>query len=123
MTYIGNKENRSKYKVLAQAQPSSKNTTQQIYAPNSNEEVHILSVTVVNLNNKDVDFVLYMDEDGDTYNDSTTIFAAEVKKDDSANPISNQTPIFMDSENNTLGFEASDTDVTITVWGAIYDIT
>jgi hypothetical protein len=121
MGYTPNKNDFGVYKQLAQLQPAAKNTAESLYSPSSDEEVHIKNITVVNLNNKDVNFVIYVDDDGTTFNDTTTTCATKLKKD-SYEEILSGSEIFMNNSSGALGFEASNTDFTITVWGVVYDI-
>ena len=116
------KENKSVYKMLAQAQPAVANTTQLLYTPNANEEVHIETISVVNVNNQDVDMVFYLDDVGTTWDDSTTIANPSIPKDGFAPSIWQRAKIFMNNENGSIAFKAGDTDVTVTVWGVIYDL-
>ncbi len=106
--------------MLAQLTPALANTAEQLYSPNAAEEVHVKAWTVVNYNNQDVDFIVYVDDDGTTWDDTTTVFLGSVTKSET-NPAGDLS-IFMNDSSGSIGFESDDVDVTITIWGVVYDL-
>ena len=120
MTYIPDKEAFGVYKMLAQINPAAANVAEQLYSPNANEEVHIKAWTVVNTNANDVDFLIYVDDDGVIWDDTTLVFSGVVDKLE-ATP-AGDLGIFMNNSAGSIGFEADDVDCTITIWGIVYDL-
>lgn len=106
--------------MLAQLSPASKNTPELLYSPGTDEEVNIEVIQVANFNNKDTEFVLYVDDDGTTYNDSTSVAIGKTKKETSDIAIDKTFP--MNDSSGSIGIEVSDTDCTITVWGTVTDL-
>lgn len=120
MSYTPNKADFQTKKMLAQITPAAKNVAENIYSPGTNEEVSIDTIIIANYNNKDIDFIVYVDDDGTTYDDSTTVVADKVKKEESG--LGSERVIYMNDSNGSIGFESSDTDVTITIWGTVTDL-
>jgi hypothetical protein len=108
----------AEFKLLAQLSPAVANTPETLFSPAAGEEVHITTWSLANYNNKDVSFIVYVDDDGTTYDDSTTARVGMSAKD-TTDPLA-IVPIYMNNENGSIGFKASDTDVTLTIWGAVY---
>jgi len=81
-----------------------------------------LSLRIANVNNKDIDYILYVDNNGTTWNDTTTIDVGSVNKDEGKNVVTRDTSFFMRDATGSIGIEIDDTDATITVWGVEYDI-
>lgn len=120
MTYIPDKEAFGEYKMLGQLNPASPNTPELLYSPNAGEEVHIKGWTVANQNNQDVSFIFYLDDTGTTWDDTTVVFIGSVTRDQTSP--AGDPAAFMNNSAGSIGFEASDVDVTVTIWGVVYDI-
>ena len=105
-------------KILAQLVPSSPNSAETLFAhPGNHVIVRVTAWTLVNHNNQDVDFEIFFDETGSNYNDSTRVNMGDVVRDGATPAGDLQIPML--SKTSTLGFEASDVDCTMTIWGTI----
>ncbi len=120
MSYIPDKEAFGVYKLLAQVVPAVANAPEIVFSPNANEEVHITLASLVNYNNQDIDFVLYQDDDGTTYDDSTTIGKGSISRDETGRASAGT--IFMNNSTGSVGVKVSNTNCTITLWGVVYDL-
>jgi hypothetical protein len=116
------KENTSTYKQLAQLNPASPNTKELLFSPDANQEVHIMTVSVVNFNNQDVTVKFYNDDDGTTWDNTTIIANPKIDKNEYAPSIFSRGAIILNNSAGSLAVESDDVDVTITLWGVIYDL-
>jgi len=104
--------------LLAQLVPSSPNSDETLFQhPGNNVVVLITSWTVTNDNNQDVEFIIYFDNAGTTYNSDNVIFKGTVTK--SQTSPAGSLGVFMNNPNGSIGFEANDVDCVITIWGTI----
>lgn len=120
MTYIPDKQAFGVYKMLFQMSPASPNTPESIFSPGADEEVHIITISLASHNNQDIDYKLYLDDDGTTYADSTLVHPGVVNRDE-ADP-AGKILVFMNNSAGNLAFEADDIDCTLTAWGIVYDL-
>ena len=111
MTYIPADEN---LKMLTQFDVANQNNAYTVYTSTNANCTKIVSFSITNTGNQDVDCIMYQDNVGSTYNDDTTIMLKSVSRNTSELI---EFPIHL-AENGTIGFEADrNNSITLTIWG------
>jgi hypothetical protein len=119
MTYIPNKEAFAEKKQLAQAELT--NSPVSYYSPAANIETSIDSIIITNTTNVDRWFILWVDDNGTTYNDTTVLyFEVEVPRNTS---MELDKKIYMNDSTGNLAMEAEiNSALTATIFGIEYDL-
>ncbi len=108
------------YRVLAQSRPGDTNAVS-VYSPPASTNAEILSIVVCNTTDASQEFRIFLDSDGTTYNETTSLFWDI--------PVPAESTIQIDAGwwlNESAGNLAVRTDLasafTFTVFGAEYNI-
>ena len=102
------------YKQLAQAQGTGGAAS--VYSPGTGEQVIIRDVVVVNTTGGDLDFILYCDDDGSTFDETTQILSVTTLPSNST--YERHSWITMNVNAGNIGFDAP-SGLTITMWGVV----
>lgn len=119
MTFIPDKEGRGVNKELAQFEATTAPTS--IYSPGTDIETVIRQITVANTSSTTKDFIVYLDNNGTTYDDTTTLFyQIDVPKNSSL-----QLNVFIamnDVAGNLAVSASANNAITFSVYGTEYDV-
>lgn len=119
MTYIFHKASRQTATELYQGTMPNSATT--VYSPGTDEEVEITSIVISNTANVDRWFSLWIDQDGTTYSDATILYH-EIDVEFGTTLVLD-TPMFMNDATGNLAVQGeNNTDLNITIFGIITDI-
>jgi len=102
-------------RLLGQLRPAN-TTAASVYSPGSNIEAIIDTIVVVNTTSGSVDFRLFHDDDGSTFDESTALFWDEALAADTARII--EGPFYMNNPNGNIGVRtATNSAFTFSVYG------
>lgn len=119
MTYQPSKESFKTNKQIAQYQMEA--TAVSVYAPATNVETHIQTITIANTTTVNKWFSLWIDDDGSTYDDSTIMFH-EVDVEPNTTLLL-EVDIYMNNKLGNLAVQAETVNnLTITLFGSETDV-
>jgi len=104
-------------KILGQSRPAN-TTAVSLYSPEAGVRAEVEGITVCNTTGTDATFRLFLDTDGSTYDQTTSMYYDMVVEANTTFPIEPDVPWILDDPDGNIGIRTGTASaLTFTVWG------